>query len=258
MISRLIVYSFLGSIHIFLLFLLAPFTAIAAFLTAKVFGENPKVYKRILTIAWLLLVCNEILWWVDSRGSSDLNVLARNIPFYPCSTPDWLLPLIIFLPDRFVKTKKTVAAYMTSFVLGWLAGYFISGERIVPGNILYLSQSFHLVLLFAAVYMTFSSVIVADRNAYTRGVCLYLVLCAVAYVTNYLCYKLTNGELLTEFMYVQANEYTIPIFSSIERAAGHAAAIGAIIGSSILGSFMFRVGTGKLRWRLLTRKAFQR
>lgn len=240
-------FDMFGPLHLLILIVAVPTAAILACYAAKKYGGLRKDYSFIIMCGWLVMICDELFGWFVVWGIPDINTIVAHLPFFPCSTPLWLLPLLLFLPERFEKTKRTIEAYIPSFVLCWVVVFFVSDEGIEPTLYMVQSNVYHLVLMFIALFIAFSNDNRTQTRDYVRAIGLYLALCAAALVINYASYYLSNGVVKLELMYVHVHEYALPAFADIDRSVGHIAAIAAMIALSIVGSFIFRVGMNTIK-----------
>ncbi|MBQ5725313.1 MAG: YwaF family protein [Clostridia bacterium] len=107
-----------GAFHIASLLLVVLLTA---FLIIRFRNTSDKTLRRILLVAWLVMVVLEVFKQFSFTLDSDDGITARwdfqwyAFPFQFCSTPLYALPLAIFLPEG--KVRRAVMTFLCTFSL---------------------------------------------------------------------------------------------------------------------------------------------
>lgn len=104
----------------FHLLCLAITVALTVFLCTKLQNANEKTVRRLLLVLWIVLVLTEVYKQLAFALDVEDGVACWDYAFYAfpyqfCSTPLYILPLVVFLPDG--KVRNACMCFLATFSL---------------------------------------------------------------------------------------------------------------------------------------------
>jgi hypothetical protein len=200
---------------LFHLAFLVLFIALTVFLCVKYRDASEKVYKRILTIVWVIIVAMELYKQVINlfevkNGAISVYYKWNAFPFQFCSMPLYVLPLIAFAKEG--KFRSSVESFTATFVLfaGLAVMFYPSGifDKGKPFGI-YLQSIIH-----HGLQMAVSAYVLVKNRAkcksfkwFLGGVIPFAVALLMAMLFNY-----AFMELSTERNYILNCFYISPVW----------------------------------------------
>ena len=194
--------------------------ALVAFIVWKFKDCNDKTLRRILLVFWVIIVLFEVykqtVFSLISDGiTADWSYQWYIFPFQFCSTPLYLLPILIFAPEG--KFRNAVVAYMVTFSL--FAGLVV---MIYPGDV-YTSiiginiqtMVHHGLQLVMGVFLAAHNRHRLNKRFFAWAVATFAVLCAVALGLNTIMHYAKPDVGFNMFYISPFQPCTLPILSDI-------------------------------------------
>lgn len=197
-----------------------------------VFFKNvsDKKFRRIIFVCWIVFLVFEIYkeftycisYSFDENGKLlEMSYFWNSFPFQFCSTPFYILPFIVFLPDG--KIRDAFMSYTASFVL--FAGFII---MVIPGDVFttqvginiqtMVHHGLQVVLgVFVAVYnrKRFQGKFKDIVNWYWPGLVVFACMATIALILNEVMFNsgVLNGAQFNMFFISRHFPCTLPILS---------------------------------------------
>lgn len=183
-----------------------------------------KTVRAICLVGWLLMVVGEVLKQivytysiVDGAVVADFQWYA--FPYQLCSTPLYVLPLVIFLKDGLVRDAAT--AYMIAFsIFGGLCVYVFPGDVFSNFAVVSLQTMVHHGLqIVLGVYLASRYRAKLNYKYYLKGGAVFVALLIVAMIMNITVHNALVGagidETFNMFYISPYFDCTLPILSLI-------------------------------------------
>lgn len=208
----------------FHLIALALVVAVSALLVYRLRNAEEKIIRRVLLVFWLLMLITELykqlVFAMDTDGlTARWDYAWYAFPFQLCSTPLYVLPFAVFLPEG--KVRDACLGYLATFSLfGGLAVMIYPGDvfiRMIGINMQTMlhhgSQVIIGILLTARTHSRFT------RHHYFGPLAVFGVLAGVAMILNVAVYHLLRAAGLDNtFNMFYISPYfdcTLPVLSDI-------------------------------------------
>ena len=197
---------------------------LAAFMVWKFKDCNDKTLRRVLLVFWVIIVIFEVykqtVFSMDSDGvTAKWDYQWYSFPFQFCSTPMYLLPILIFAKEG--KFRNAVVAYMATFSL--FAGLAV---MIYPGDVftdmigINIQTMVHHGLQFViGVFLVAHNRHHLNKRFFAWCMIVFSVLALVALAMNIIMHNvfLANGmnDSFNMFFISPYHNCTLPILSEI-------------------------------------------
>lgn len=224
--------------------------ALAAVLVWKFKDSDDKTLRRILLIAWVAMVVSEIYKQVVFSMESD-GVTATwsyqwyAFPFQFCSTPLYLLPILIFAKDG--KVRNAVMAYMATFSLFAGLAVMIYPNDVFIGIIGINVQT----MLHHGLQVVMGVLLVAynrhhlNKRFFAWCMIVFSILATVAMLMNIVVHNLLPTQDFNMFYISPYFDCTLPVLSSIYPAVPYPAFLVIyILGFALLSAAVYAIEKG--------------
>jgi uncharacterized membrane protein YwaF len=194
--------------------------ALTAFMIWKFKDCSDKTLRRILFIFWIVIVLLEVYKQVVFSMHSD-GVTAEwsyqwyAFPFQFCSTPIYLLPILVFAKD--CKFRNAVMAYMVTFSL--FAGLVV---MIYPGDVFIeiiginiQTMVHHGLQLVMGVFLAAHNRHHLSKRFFAWAMSAFVVLCAVALGLNTVMHYAKPDVGFNMFYISPFQPCTLPVLSEV-------------------------------------------
>ena len=194
--------------------------ALTIFMVWKFKDCSDKTMRRILLVFWLVILVFEVYKQVSFSMESD-GVTATwgyrwyAFPFQFCSTPLYLLPILIFAKEG--RFRNAVVAYMVTFSL--FAGLVV---MIYPGDVYTSIIGINIQTMVHHGLQFVMGVFIASHNRhhlnkrfFAWSMATFAVLCAVALGLNTLMHYVKPGVEFNMFFISPFQACTLPILSDV-------------------------------------------
>ena len=198
--------------------------ALAAFLVAKFKDCSDVTLRRIFLVMWLIMLFFEVykqfhfafrvedyVTWQYIHWEYDWNVF----PFQFCSTPLYLLPILVFAKEG--KFRNAISAYMVTFSL--LAGLIV---MIYPGDVFSSTTSINIQTMVHHGFQLAIGIFLAAHNRhklnkrfFAWSVAVFAALSAVALILNVVMHYAKPGVGFNMFYISPFQPCTLPVLSAI-------------------------------------------
>ena len=186
---------------------------------------SDKTVRLICLVGWLLMVVGEVLKQivytyeiVDGAIVADFQWYA--FPYQLCSTPLYVLPLVIFLKDGLVRDAAT--AYMIAFsIFGGLCVYVFPGDVFGTNYAVVCLQTMvhHGLQIVLGVYLASRYRAKLNYKYYLKGGVVFVALLVVAMIMNIAVHNALAGagidETFNMFYISPYFDCTLPLLSLI-------------------------------------------
>lgn len=219
-------------------------------------NAKDKTFRKILLICWIIVMALELYKELTFRHDWNFNDEGKLVsveynwylfPFQFCSTPFYILPLIIWLPDG--KVRRACMSYVSTFVM--FAGLMI---MIMPGDV-YVPQIGiciqtmvqHCLQFVLGVYVTmynreklfkgFKEIV----KYWYPGLIVFACMAGIAIVLNEVVFYsgVTNGGTFNMFFISRHFPCTLAILCDIYPLVPYPVfLVGYFIGFAIIGAIM--------------------
>ena len=221
--------------------------ALTAFMIWKFKDCSDKTLRRILFIFWIVIVLFEvykqIVFSMHSDGvTAEWSYQWYIFPFQFCSTPLYLLPILVFVKD--CKFRNAVMAYMVTFSL--FAGLVV---MIYPGDV-YTSMIginiqtmvHHGMQLVVGVFLAAHNRHHLNKRFFAWAVASFSVLCAVAIGLNTIMNYAKPGVGFNMFYISPFQPCTLPILSDIYAKAPYPVfLIVYVLGFTLVAALVYTI-----------------
>lgn len=210
-----------GWFHLMFVFLAV---VLCVVLCARYRDSSDKTVRLICLVGWLLMVVGEVLKQivytyeiVDGAVVADFQWYA--FPYQLCSTPLYVLPLVIFLKDGLVRDAAT--AYMIAFsIFGGLCVYVFPGDVFSSFAVVSLQTMVHHGLqIVLGVYLASRYRAKLNYKYYLKGGVVFVALLVVAMIMNIAVHNALAGagidETFNMFYISPYFDCTLPLLSLI-------------------------------------------
>ena len=194
--------------------------ALTAFMIWKFKDCSDKTLRRILFIFWIVIVLFEVYKQIVFSMHSDGVTVEWSyqwyvFPFQFCSTPIYLLPILVFAKD--CKFRNAVMAYMVTFSL--FAGLVV---MIYPGDV-YINiiginiqtMVHHGLQLVMGVFLAAHNRHHLNKRFFAWAMSAFVVLCAVALGLNTVMHYAKPDVGFNMFYISPFQPCTLPILSEV-------------------------------------------
>ena len=213
-----------GIISWFHLFMLVPIILLSIFIPLFFRNSSEKVYKRILFIAWIILVVLEtfkqIIKAFHYGPPSYWEYSIRDFPFSVCSMILYFLPIIIFVnKDKHPKIVDAAIGYMsfTVFLSGLVVCIY---TNMVMSNLIFINIQtlvHHGLQVIIGIYIFVWNRKNITIKTYYRSIIAFLVTALVAIIIN-LCFY---PNFINMFFINPTRITNLPIGNIIQEKAGY-------------------------------------
>ena len=180
-----------GGFHLFCIFLVV----LASVILARKNDSGERTFRRVIGVMFLVMLALEIvketLFCMSvAEGRVVYEYNWTDFPFQLCSTPLYVLPLLAFAPDGWL--RDAAAAYtMTFAIIGGLATYIVPGTIFTTSVFRNIQTVIHHgVQIVSGVYTASHCSRRVSRRLYLLGVGLFSAFYLVANLLNTVGYKL--------------------------------------------------------------------
>ncbi len=198
--------------------------ALTVFLVAKFKDCNDITLRRILLVMWLIMLFFEVYkqlhfsfrvesydWGEYIHWQYDFWVF----PFQFCSTPIYLLPILVFVKEG--KFRNAISAYMVTFSL--LAGLIV---MIYPGDVFSATTSINIQTMVHHGFQLAIGIFLAAHNRhklskrfFAWSVAVFTALSAIALILNIVMHHVKPDEGFNMFYINPYQPCTLPVLSAI-------------------------------------------
>jgi len=197
---------------------------LAAFMVWKFKDCNDKTLRRVLLVFWVIIVALEaykqIVFSMNSDGvTATWDYQWYAFPFQFCSTPMYLLPILIFAKEG--KMRNAVVAYMATFSLFAGLAVMIYPADVFIGTIgINIQTMVHHGLQFViGVFLVAHNRHHLNKRFFAWCMIVFSVLASVALIMNVIMHNvfLANGmdDTFNMFFISPYHNCTLPILSEI-------------------------------------------
>lgn len=182
-------------------------------------SQSERSEKIMFFAIGLCLVISEVykqFFWFYAIGYDEYPWI--RLPFHLCSIPMYLLPILPFIKGGRVKTA--LYDFLGTYCF---AGGFIS--VVADGGLLreYWTMTihfltWHLVLVFIGLYMSFRGKISRGFNGFAGATVVYYIFAAVAFCLNCALWNVSNGTC--DMFFVGPAPMEVVIYRDIEKMTG--------------------------------------
>ena len=220
---------------------------------------NDKTFRKIIFICWIVFLVFELYkeltyvinWNFDETGKLiDVSYSWYAFPFQFCSTPFYILPFIVFLPNG--KIRDAFMAYTASFVL--FAGIIV---MLIPGDVFVqqigidiqtmVHHGLQVVLgVYVAVYnrKRYEGKFKDILNWYWPGLVVFACMATVAIILNESVFAsgVLDGQTFNMFFISSHFPCTLPILSMFANDIPYLAYLCVyLFGFAIVAALMFAI-----------------
>lgn len=260
-----------GWFHI--LFLVIIFAAVVLF-TIFFRNADDKKFRKLIFIIWLILIILELYKeltfrhdWVFDENGKVLEVTYNwyAFPYQFCSTPFYILPFIVFLPDG--KVRNAMMSYVSTFVM--IAGLLVT---FFPVDVFVRQIGICIQTMIQHGFQIVLGVLITVRNREKLrdfrsilkylypGIIVFACMASIAIGLNELVYHtgIANGETFNMFFISKHYPCTLVILSSIYKMVPYAAFLPIYLLGFSLAAFviiMAQAGVMKLVEIINTKKS---
>ena len=198
--------------------------ALAVFLVAKFKDCSDVTLRRILLAMWLIMLFLEVYkqfhysFRVESYDWGEYIYWEYNFwtfPFQFCSTPLYLLPILVFAKEG--KFRNAISAYMVTFSL--LAGLIV---MIYPGDVFTSTITINIQTMVHHGFQLALGIFLAAHNRhklnkrfFAWSVAVFVALSVVALVLNVVMHYAKPGVGFNMFYINPFQNCTLPVLSAI-------------------------------------------
>ena len=189
-----------GAFHIFCLIAVI----FAAILLVRLFSNVSELGARAITLVfWVIIAVFEIckqfscgLTLVD--GELVLSYPWGIFPYQFCSTPLYIMPIVIFAKDG--KLRDAAIVFLATFAFIGGAAIYIAPNSVFTTNLFLNIQTMvhHGVQIFFGVYMAFRYYDKLTLKGFLRGAAMFLILCGIALAFNIATHHILPSYGVTE------------------------------------------------------------
>ncbi|MBP5092246.1 MAG: YwaF family protein [Bacilli bacterium] len=220
---------------------------------------NDKTFRRIAFIVWITIILFEVYKILVFSFHEDGDDISKStwgyqwyaFPFQLCSTPYYVLPFVIFMPEKGKITRAIRRACMyytaTFAFFGGLCVYVFPNDVFVTTIGINIQTMIHhgsqvLMGVYTAVYMRKDFKI---KEAWT-GVLVFAALSSIAIILNeVMYYGLGEGEKCNMFFISPHFPCTLPLLSLIYPKVPHFVfLIIYLLGFTLVGGIIFYAEKG--------------
>ena len=226
---------------------LALVIALTAFMVWKFKDCNDKTLRRILLIFWAVIVLFEVYKQLVFSMSSD-GVTAEwsyqwyVFPFQFCSTPIYLLPILVFAKD--CKFRNAVMAYMVTFSL--FAGLVV---MIYPGDVFITiiginiqTMAHHGLQVVIGVFLAAHNRHHLNKRFFAWAMAAFTVLCGVALGLNTVMHYAKPDVGFNMFYISPFQNCTLPVLSEVYTKAPYPVfLIVYILGFTLVAALVYTI-----------------
>ena len=194
--------------------------ALAAFMVWKFKDCNDKTLRIILGIFWAVMLCFEIYKQIVFSMNSD-GITAtwsydwHAFPFQFCSTPLYLLPILVFAKEG--KFRNAIVAYMVTF--SFFAGFVV---MVYPGDVFIeliginiQTMVHHGLQLVMGVFLVAHNRHHLSKRFFAWSMIVFTVLASLALVMNVIANYRMPGVEFNMFFISPFQPCTLPVLSII-------------------------------------------
>jgi len=236
---------------------LALVIAITTLLILRFRSADERVVRRILMIAWVLMVLGELYKQLVYTYEVVDGTIVRDFQWYAfpyqfCSTPMYVLPFAIFLPEG--RVRDAFLAFLGTFSLfGGLAVYAYPADVFISTIGVNIQTMLHHGLqIVIGVYLATRYYKKLNFRYYLKALAVFTVLVVVAMALNIGVHHalVANGidETFNMFFISPYHECTLPVLSTIWPLVPYAVFLPMyVIGFGIVGLIIFGIEVGLTR-----------
>ena len=192
--------------------------AVTVFLVAKFKDCSDAALRRILLVIWLTMVFFEVYKQLISyfdRNTWTWEYLWHAFPFQFCSTPLYLLPIIIFAKEG--RVRNAVMAYMVTFSL--FAGFIV---MVYPGDVLCATIGLniqtmvhHGLQLATGIFLVSHNRHKLSKRFFVWSMIVFVIFASLALLLNTVMY-ITHPEIVFNMFFISPYfPCTLPVLSAI-------------------------------------------
>ena len=243
-----------GWVHLLSLFLVIALTTL---LILRFRSADERVVRRIMLVAWLLMVVGEVYKQIVYTWEVSDGIIVRDFqwyafPFQFCSTPMYVLPFAIFLPEG--RVRDAFLAFLGTFSLfGGLAVYAYPADVFISTIGVNIQTMLHHGLqVVIGVYLATRYYKKLNFRYYLKGLAVFAMLVLVAMAMNVGVHHalVANGidETFNMFFISPYHECTLPVLSAIWPLVPYAVFLPMyVLGFGIVGFIIFDIEMGLTR-----------
>ena len=202
-------------------------------------NADDKKFRRFLLVVWLILIFVELYkeltfrheWVFDENGKVlEVSYHWYAFPYQFCSTPFYILPFVIFLPDG--KVRNAMMSYISTFVM--IAGLLVT---FFPVDVFVKQIGICIQTMIQHGFQIVLGVLITVRNREKLrdfrsilkylypGIIVFACMATIAIGLNELVYhtNIANGETFNMFFISKHYPCTLAILSSIYAKVPYAA-----------------------------------
>lgn len=217
-------------------------------------NANDKTFRRIVMIAWIVMVIFEIYKEVIFAFHIDEEDLMKStwgymwyaFPYQLCSTPLYILPIIAFLPDSNKVTywiRRACMYYIATFAFfGGFVVYVYPNDVFIKTIGICIQTMVHhglqVVLgVYTAVYLRKNYKI---SEAWT-GLCVFAALSLIAILLNEtMIHIIPEGNNFNMFYISRHFDCTLPILCDVYKAVSYPLFLAIyLLGYALVGAIIF-------------------
>lgn len=200
-----------GTYHIFCIIIVVAMSVVLV----KLFSNCSEATTRVLALVfWLIMASLELLKQFSSGASvvdGEFTFLYnwQEIPFQFCSTPLYILPLVVVLKDG--KVRDAAIMFLISFsAIGGIV-VFLTPETVFNDYIFHDIQTMvhHGIQIFFGIYLAFRYKRKITFKNFLGCTLMFLILSGVAFYLNIWIYK-NHGCIVDLFFISPYNRYLPP------------------------------------------------
>ena len=223
---------------------------LTVFLCIKFKDCSNKTFRKILLIAWIVMVVFEIYKQIVFSFNWDGNQVVWDyqwyaFPFQMCSTIMYVLPFILFMKDGVV--KDACMAYLCTFSLfaGITVFFYPNDVFISMIGINIQTMVHHGMQVVLGIFLLVYNRHRLNWKYYLKGIVVFLIMLTIANVLNIILNPKVMSESFNMFYVSPYRDCTLPILSMIyEKTPYIVFLLCYAIGMLLAGALVYLVAWG--------------